>query len=194
MKLLHCSVVAALGVGFGVAAIPASAMQDSACTGILPAGTYDNVYVPENASCTLNSSVTVQGNVAVEAGGSLTTSYVLIVGSILSNNASVISIGLAGSSTIGMNVTLVGTTGQASVLNSDIGGNLYISGSTSGSTLKINDNGVPGNVIDLGNLTANNTIVNNAIAGNLVCVGNSQGPTGGNLVVGGKKVGQCAGL
>jgi hypothetical protein len=49
MKLLHCSVVAALGVGFGFAAIPASAMQDSVRTGILPAGTYDYVYVPLKA-------------------------------------------------------------------------------------------------------------------------------------------------
>ena len=124
----------------------------------------------------------------------MTTSYAVIVGSILSNNASVISVGLAGASTIGMNVALVGTTGQALVLNSNIGGNLYISASTSGSTLEIDDNGVAGNVIDLGNLTANNAILNNAIAGNLVCVGNSQAPSGSNLVVGGNKVGQCAGL
>jgi hypothetical protein len=193
MKMLNCSIVAALAVGFGRAAIPASA-QDAVCTGTLGAGTYDNVNVPQKASCTLNSSVTVQGNVAVAAGASLTTSSAVIVGSILSNNASVISIGVNGSSTIGMNVTLVGTTGQALVENNEIGGNLTISGSTSGSTLEINDNGVAGNMIDLGNVTTNNAILNNSIAGNLVCVGNSQAPSGGNLTVGGNKVGQCVGL
>ena len=147
MKLLNCSVVAALAVGVKLASISASAQQDAVCTGILPAGAYDNVSVPKNASCTLNSSVTVQGNVAVAAGASLTTSFAVIVGSILSNNASVISIGLNGSSTIGMNVTLVGTTGQALVENNEIGGNLTISASTSGSAVEINDNGVAGNII-----------------------------------------------
>jgi hypothetical protein len=51
--------VAALAVGFGLAAIPASALEDSVCSGVLPAGTYNNVHVPKNASCTLNSSVTI---------------------------------------------------------------------------------------------------------------------------------------
>jgi hypothetical protein len=194
MKMLHYSVVAALAVGSGLAAIPASAQQDAVCTGTLRAGTYDNVSVPKNASCTLNSSVTVQGNVTVAAGASLTTSFTVIVGSILSNNASVVSIGLAGSSAIGMNVTLVGTTGQALVENNEIGGNILISGSPKGSTLTIDDNGVAGNVVDLANGTTNNAILNNAIAGNLVCVGNSQAPSGGNLTVGGNKVGQCARL
>lgn len=194
MRMLNRTAVAAFAVGLALAVGPASAQQNVNCTGTLPAGTYNNVNVPRNASCTLNSSATVQGNVTVAAGASLTTSFAVINGSILSNNAAVISVGLDGSSTIGMNVTLLGTIGEALIENDMIGGNLQISGSTTSGTVEINDNNVTGNVTFLSNTSGSNVIMNNSIGGNLVCVGNNPVPTGSNTTVGGHKTGQCAGL
>jgi hexosaminidase len=194
MTILNWTVVAAYAFGLVLAISPASAQQNVNCTGTLPAGTYNNVNVPRNASCTLNSSATVQGNVTVAAAASLTTSFAVINGSILSNNAAIVSIGLDGSSTIGMNVTLLGTTGEALVENNMIGGNLQISGSTTSGTVEINDNSVTGNVTFLSNTSGTNVIMNNSIGGNLVCAGNTPSPTGSNLTVGGHNIGQCAGL
>ena len=129
--------------------------------------------VPKNASCTLTSGVTVQGNVTVAAGASLSTAFTTIHGSVLSNNALSVVLGLAGAETIGMNVNLVGTTGEAEVLNDTIGGNVQISGSTASSALEINDNSVTGNVTVQSNNSASDQILNNAIGGNLVCAGNT---------------------
>jgi len=143
--------ISAACVGLAISVSSAHAQQNVNCTGTLAAGTYDNVIVPKNASCTLNSSVAIQGNVMVAAGGSLTTAFAVINGNVLSHDAAVISLGLAGTTEIGMNVTLLGTTGEALILNNNIGGNVQITGSTTGSAVEINDNNVTGNVIVLSN-------------------------------------------
>ncbi len=193
MKKLYWTPVAVFAAGLALAGSPASAQQNVNCTGTLAAGTYNNVNVPQNASCTLNGGVTVQGNVTVGAGASLSTAVATIHGNILSNNAASVVLGLAGAEMIGMSVNLVGTTGQALVLNDTIGGNVLISGSTANSALEINDNSVTGNVTVQSNNSASNVILNNAIGGNLVCAANTPPPSGGNITVGGHKVG-CSGL
>ena len=194
MGKLNWTLAATFAGGLALAGNPASAQQNVNCTGTLPAGTYNNVNVPQNVGCQIAGGVTVQGNVTVAAGATLNTASATIHGSVLANNAASVVLGLAGAEPIGKNVILVGTTGQASVLNDTIGGNVQISGSTANSALEINDNSVTGNVTVQSNNSASDVILNNAIGGNLVCAGNTPPPSGGNITVGGHKVGQCSGL
>jgi hypothetical protein len=56
------SAVVALG------AKPVAPANDTTCVGTLPAGTYDNVVVPNGASCSLDDSHIVTGNIKVFGG------------------------------------------------------------------------------------------------------------------------------
>jgi hypothetical protein len=75
-KLLVCGIAIA-----AVAALPSPASAgDTRCNGLL-VGTFDNVVVPRNSSCTLFSSV-VTGNVTVRRGGSLLSQSNEIAGNV----------------------------------------------------------------------------------------------------------------
>jgi hypothetical protein len=71
MKKLYSTIVATFAVGLALAVSPAMAQRNVNCTGTLPAGTYNNVNVPTNASCTFASPITVLGNVTVGSGATL---------------------------------------------------------------------------------------------------------------------------
>jgi hypothetical protein len=73
MKKLYWTAGATFVVGLVFAAGPADA-QTTACTGTLAAGSYVNVSVPKNQSCTIPTApeVTVTGNVSVTSGAELT--------------------------------------------------------------------------------------------------------------------------
>ncbi len=62
--------LATLVVGACARGRPARA-QNVSCTGTLPAGSYTNVTVPAGQFCTVNSAVTVAGNVTVGTGATL---------------------------------------------------------------------------------------------------------------------------
>jgi hypothetical protein len=76
-----------LAAGLTLAISPARAQQNITCTTQLTSGTFKNVTVPKNASCTLNGPVVVENNVTVDKGATLDTESASIDGSILANGA-----------------------------------------------------------------------------------------------------------
>ena len=190
MKTLYWTFTT-LVVGLTLAISPARAQQNINCTTQLTSGTFNNVSVPRNATCILNTPVKVEGNVSVAAGATLDTES--IDGSILANGAALIFID---SSSIDKNINAAGTT-RVEVFGSLVDGNITVSGA---SFIAITGgNSVGGNVNDsMNNTGAGNTniISGNLIGGNLVCAGNTPPPTnnGSANTVSGNEVGQCAGL
>jgi len=207
MKNLRLT-LAILAVGLVLAAGPASA-QTTICTGTLAAGTYTNVNVPRNASCTIGSPVTITGNVIAASGASLMTATGLVTppgvhisGNVVSEDALTVTLAAV---TVGGNVALQGTVGEVEVVATSISGNLQISGTSAG-PIFAESNTVTGSVVVDNNATAgalSNRIDDNTIGGNLVCMSNTPPPTDIVVIppptprpnaVGGNKVGQCAGL
>ncbi len=215
MKKL-CWTLLTMAIGLALAISPASA-QNTICTGSLAAGSYTNLSVPQGASCTLGrgTTVTVSGNVTVAPGATLaifgatvngnvtmasgttleTGFGATVNGNVLSQDANLIEIGEG--SRFGANLSLVGTTGSIEITNSIIGGNLTIA-ETTGLSILVFLNTVGTNVVLSGNnvTSSEDSLIANTIAGSLTCVDNAPPPTnnGSPNTVGGRKVGQCAGL
>jgi hypothetical protein len=82
MKTLYWTFTT-LVVGLTLAISPARAQQNIKCTTQLTSGTFNNVSVPQNATCILNGPVKVEGNVSVAAGATLDSESASIDGSIL---------------------------------------------------------------------------------------------------------------
>jgi hexosaminidase len=192
MKKLYWGFGAVFGVGLFFAGIPASAQPNTPCTGTLAAGTYNNVSVPSNQSCTIGSGVTVNGNVTVAAGASLNMNHTTVHGSIVSNGASSVILGL---NTIVKNVTLAGTE-AVQIAQQVIDGNLLVTGSVGTGGILIGDNVVTGNVTLSMNSGGTYVVYTNTVGGNLVCSGNTPPPTnaGDPNAVSGHEVDQCSGL
>jgi len=193
MKKLYLT-LAAVVAGIGLSA-PAGAQPNVNCTGTLLAGTYNNVNVPQNATCVISVGVTVEGNVTVAAGAAFVAIFSTIIdGSVSAKDAAEV---VVSDGSTAMNINIVGTA-AVELVSVTVGGNVQISGAPVGSFIEIDQNVVTGNVTDQGNNTAgsSNIIGANTIGGNLVCVGNTPAPVDGGAPnsVGGHKVGQCAGL
>jgi hypothetical protein len=186
-------------VGLALGIVPARA-QNATCIGTLSTGTYGNVTVPRNQVCKLVfDEVTVTGNIFVGSGALLVSfeATVVVNGNIILTNAAGLNFDLNECArchvTVDGNIIAVGTDTVSLVLLSEIGGNVTIEHS---GAVSIDDNLIGGNVIVNNNNAGAVDIMSingNAISGNLVCLNNVPPPTGANLV-GGKKVGQCAGL
>jgi hypothetical protein len=197
-----CLAAAAMMFGLAFGIVPAWA-QNVTCSGVL-SGTFGNVTVPRNQVCAvpIRSALTVTGNFSIEPGGSLVmddlgfltidgnltatnastitleSGSLIVHGNITSVNSNVVDIFTTGFSTIGGNVTIVGSSGTVFVAGATIGGNVTVVDNTT--TTGANSD----------------TIGNNSISGNLVCVNNTPAPTnqGASNKVGGNRVLQCAGL
>jgi hypothetical protein len=206
--------LAILAAAFAACVSGASA-QTTLCNGTLAPGTYTEVIVPANATCTVSGTVTVTGNLIVEQGAffsSNSTGTFIIDGSLLAVNAGNINIGAfdQGSAVdILGNVHLFGTTAagpHAGIrLNGiSIGGNLFISksnlslvaapfdgwavfGNTIGGNVQLRDNTFTGTLFA--------PFGANTIGGSLICVGNTPNALHEDNQpnsVGGEKLGQCA--
>ena len=200
-----CLLAAALAVCAGSANA-----ETTECTGILAAGTYDNVNVPANTTCAFSDeggTITVTGNLAVEAGASLLTTRKLhgipttytVNGSLLGADAASIALSTV-RTPIAINILggvhLTGTTTEIALFGLSIGGVLSVADSSVG-IFNLSVNNVGGNVLVRDNTISQAfDIIGNVIGGSLVCQGDTPAPfpTAELNTVGGNKVGQCANL
>jgi hypothetical protein len=168
-----------------------------------------NLTVPAGDSCTLNSDVTVDGNVRVDSGASLfiQPGPVKIGGNLLATSpgCSVLITAFA-PVTIGGNVEIENCAGEAGYEvetggNVKIGGNFTCNGASGGcfaqggsvdGNVTEDDNPADGSTVQNikvgGNVEANDNAVafvtGNTIGGNLKCTGNSLVTNSGNTVQG----------
>jgi hypothetical protein len=182
---LAFSVFALLVVGM----VPAASAGDTTCSGALAIGTYDNIKVTGGV-CVIGPGTIVQGNIDVENGSGLFVNSGAIVRGSISKK------GL----------------GSLEIFGAAIGGNVK---SEDGSSFRLHNNTVRGNLEFIGNngfpqeIFANFVggnlkyeknsggapvnISNNRIGGNLECKDNALPPVGGGNTASSKKD-QCAGL
>lgn len=180
------------------------------CTTFGISGVHDNVIVPSGETCTLAASTTVLGSVKVASGATFATSFssctypcATIFGNVLAQTASTVSIAC---STVFGYVHIHKSTGFTRITGSTIGDNLQITKQTSGSIL-VGPSGHPCKTAGPGNSVGGNIqLLNNTtpfpakvglnkVAHNLHCQSNTPGVTStGVNIVGGNKMGQCAGF
>ena len=171
------------------------------CEGSLVAGTYETVLVPKGKTCDVVGEVTVEQNVILQEGASLTNECNTFTVNGNFQGHGVKSVIMEGPSvSIHGNVSITGATGHVFLDDVSIGGNLNISDANGIDIIVLNS------VIGGNALFQDNTLTDflrfiiggNTIAGNLVCGGNvtTPGTGGGGMTntVGGKKIGQCSAL
>jgi hypothetical protein len=185
-----------LSIAISVAALIAGTSSAAAavtrCDGLLPPDTYDTVLVPKGKNCDVAGSVTVEQNVILQEGASLTIDGNLTVNGNLQGNGvdSVLMIG--GGISIHGNVSITGATGAVFLDHVTIGGNLKISNSNV-SVIAVAASQVTGNALFQNNtLTGGFDILFTMIVGNLVCNGNDPAPGLDSNTVSGQSIGQCS--
>jgi hypothetical protein len=202
-RLLSLLVILAAAVA---ACAGSASAQTTNCVGTLFAGTYVNVDVPANMSCTLGSggNVTVTGNVTVESGAMLllgrsSLQSFAVNGSLIGVNASTIALAPGNITRVNIlgSVHLTGTTRGVGLIKVSITGTLSILDSTW--VVEVAGNTVGGSVLVQDNTSSGSfiSIEDNTIGGSLVCTGNTPAPSlegESPNTVGRNKVGQCEGL
>ena len=122
--LLAAGVASAALVTAGLTAPAALASAPNAtCTGTLPPGTYQNVTVPAGASCTINGSDNITGDVTVATGATLTDLGAPIGGNLQADHALEISV-IGGS--VGGNLQLTATSQENVVCGETVGNDLVV--------------------------------------------------------------------
>ena len=155
------------------------------CDGTIGRTAVDEVDVPSGATCTLVAT-TVNGNVTVGAGATLTARGVKVDGDIEGRRARVV--GVSHHSTIGGNLQLA-RGGLAAVTNSRIRGDLQWSEQTG--TLTVQRSTIGGNLQAMRN-HGWLTVTGNRIRGDLECGLNRRAPISARNAVRGHREGQCA--
>src|SRR5262249_41859421 len=179
MLLLSVSLLLALAIlwGYGVFSTLESAAGSTACTGALT-GTFNNVVVPESASCTLTSAL-VQGNVEVRSNARLVVNGVSTIQRNIAADHCV-SMLLSGTVAVGGNVEIQyctmpsGYTGPGIQISGNVAchhnaGACVAQSGTIGKNVEISDNT---------SATASDISLNR-IGGNLSCHGNTPPPAHG---------------
>jgi len=187
-------------VGLTLAIVPAYA-QNVLCSGALAPGTYDNVTVPPNGSCAVQSGVVTMANLSVGSGASLSVEDVTlsIQGNMTLMDASVVSIretiltvdgNVTATKVEEFTLTPAQGEGRCQACGGTIGGNITVQGN---SGVEILGNTVSGNVNATG--VSGLVIGGNTISGNLICLNNTPAPNdfGRPNTVSGNKRGQCVG-
>ena len=179
--ILVAAVVAALG-------LPTAALaEEKVCRGAFQGKTFDNVKVPQGASCTLRG-VKVKGTIYVNRNARLEAINVNVVGNVQGENAR--NVIVRKTSEVGGSVQVV-QGNRARVTGSKVEGDILYD-EQRGEVI-VRGNKVGGNVQAFQN-TGGVRIRGNVIDGNLQCKENHPRPTGGNNRVGGNKEDQCARL
>ena len=161
--------------------------EETICNSSLGVTMVDNLLVPSNASCSLDST-RVLGSVKIENNATLVAQKIVVIGNIQADNSQQINI--LDNSRIGGSVQL--KQGGGSVISdSIIDGDIQFE--SNASPFKALRNQVGGSVQVFQN-TASIEIQQNKIKGNLQCKENTPAPTGGGNVVGGNKEDQCSQL
>ena len=167
------------------ATVPAPGGNGS-CQGSIGAQRFENLDVPDGASCTLNGTV-VDGNIKVGTNATLHAIGVSVGGNIQADGA--LDVTLNNNGTVGGSIQLK-QGGSATVDEVRVTGDIQLESNTG--VLSVTDNRVGGNVQIFQNGGAV-TINDNRIDGNLQCKENSPAPTGGRNVAASFED-QCAGF
>jgi hypothetical protein len=164
------------------------AMADEfVCRGNFRARTFDNVRVPQNATCKLIGT-RIKGTIKVENNARLTARKIIVIGNVQAENARQVNI--LERSRVGGSVQ-VKQGGGANVYDSFVDSDIQYD--TNRAYVRALRNDVGGNVQVVSN-TRGAAIRRNVIDGNLQCKQNFPAPIGGNNVVGGSKEDQCSRL
>jgi hypothetical protein len=201
-------------VVLGVTGVAGAASPATACTGILAAGSYQRVVVPEGAACLSEGPVTIRGGLYIQQGATFVlgseenpVNTGTISGGVHATNPASVQIHFT---TINGGVDVHGGSGPFggpfditwnAIEDNRINGGATIEG-YDGFWFGFIRNHVNGSVNLNGNVLLDpdgNEYVTNTIHGNLNCSGNSPAPQIGDSEgspnqVTGAKTGQCAGL
>ncbi|MGZ8226493.1 MAG: hypothetical protein ACXWT3_07650 [Methylococcaceae bacterium] len=161
--------------------------EEFVCNGAFGARTFDNVRVPQNATCNLTGT-RVKGTIKVENNATLTARKIVVIGNVQAENAKQVNV--LESSRVGGSVQ-VKQGGGANVYDSFVDSDIQYD--TNFAYVRALRNNVGGNVQAISN-SGGVEIRRNVIDGNLQCKQNVPAPTGGNNVVGGSKEDQCSTL
>jgi hypothetical protein len=209
-----CAAVLVAAVVLGVTGVAGAASPATACTGILAAGSYQRVVVPEGAACLSEGPVNIRGGLYIQQGATFVlgseenpVNTGTISGGVHATNPASVQIHFT---TINGGVDVHGGSGPFggpfditwnAIEDNRINGGATIEG-YDGFWFGFIRNHVNGSVNLNGNVLLDpdgNEYVTNTIHGNLNCSGNSPAPQIGDSEgspnqVTGAKTGQCAGL
>lgn len=159
---------------FTLAALASSAAlaEETICRGTLGPSAFNHIFVPDNASCTLNRS-RAKGSVVVGRGASLQANGVHVNGNIEAEGA--LQVGIGPGSQVGGNVQIK-QGGGASITGVRISGDIHFDNNQL--PLAATDNLIGGNVQVVKNL-GGVTLERNHIDGVLRCTENRPTPVGG---------------
>lgn len=176
--VLTMAAVAALG-------FPATAIaEEKVCRKTFRGKTFDNVKVPQGATCTLKRTL-VEGTINVNKGARLEIVKVRVIGDVQGENAR--NVIVRRNSRVGGSVQVVQGR-KARVVNSKVNGDILYDDQRG--EVKALKSTVGADVQAFQN-TGGVRIRGNTIDGNLQCKENRPRPTGGNNEVGGNKEDQC---
>jgi hypothetical protein len=182
------AVIAVLGASAGVAQVSGHLVgheDTTKCTGVLPAGTYEKVVVPSGKTCTINSSVVLQGDVVVNSNATLHDLGARIQGNLLAGTGSHLFVspsnGYSGTNArIEGNVSANGAN-QVGIDQARVDGNLSVKNSTG--DVSITRNVVGDNLTVTGN-HGSTFVLGNKVHGKATCSGNTTFTGGGNTARG----------
>jgi hypothetical protein len=160
--------------------------EEKTCRGTLGAQTFDNLRVPDGATCTLNGTK-VKGTIKVETRATLYAFGVRVIGNIQAENSRKV---VVHGSRIGGSVKVV-QSGIAKVRGNRINGNILFDDN---SGLNVARRNIVGADIQAFQNTGGVRIYYNRVDGNLQCKANSPRPVGDGNIVQGVKQDQCRGF
>jgi hypothetical protein len=175
--LLAAGMASAALVTAGLTAPAALASAPNAtCTGDLPPGTYQNVTVPAQATCGMNGTDNIIGNVTVATGATLQDGGAAIGGNLQADHAANVTV----AGTVGGDVQLTATSGVNGVCDVTVGHDLVVQNSAAASSI-FGCN--PFQTLIRGNLTVQNntgtvSVMLTTVAGNISVHNNTGGGTG----------------
>ncbi len=150
---------------------PPGGDDDFVCRTTISGNTYENVVVPDFATCTLNGT-TVNGNIIVGTGSTLNASDVFVDGNVQAEGSAKVTV--QDNSTVGGSIQ-VKQGGSAFVDRVTVDGDIQFESNTS--DLNASRNVVGGNIQVFSN-SGGASITDNRIDGNLQCKSNYPPPTG----------------
>jgi cytoskeletal protein CcmA (bactofilin family) len=159
--------------------------EDYTCTSSLGDVTVDDLYVPSNASCTLNGTY-VMGNIDVDSNATLYAYGVRVDGNIQADRAAQVEV--YPGSYVGGNIQ-VDYSGGLLVNSVNIGGNLQAFDNWGSQSYSAN---IIGGDLQAFDNSGGVSVLNNTIYGNLQCKENYPPPTGSGNIVHGDMEDQCA--
>lgn len=150
---------------------PGGGGDDFVCRSAITGNTYENVVVPDFATCSLTST-TVNGNIIVGTGSTLNASGVFVDGNVQAEGSTKVTV--QDNSTVGGNIQ-VKQGGGAFVDRANVDGDIQFESNTA--ELNASRNVVGGNIQVFSN-SGGASITDNRIDGNLQCKSNYPPPIG----------------